>query len=85
MEHFNSIGKKPIRFIHNLLISKNMTYKYNNKRIQDYNTNTCGLFCIFYSFYSCRHVNFNWILSKFGRSIERNESIVKMFYLENFY
>ena len=84
VEHCDSIGRKRIRYIHNLLISKNKTYRYNNKRIQDYKTNMCGLFCIFYGFYLCRHINFNRIMSKFGKSLERNESIVKKFYLENF-
>ena len=31
VEHFDSTGKKPIRYIHNLLISKNMMYIYNKK------------------------------------------------------
>ena len=85
VEHFDSTGKKPIRYIHNLLISKNMTYIYNNKRIQDYNTKTCGLFCIFYSFYLCRHMNFNKILFKFEENLDENEKIVKRFYVENFF
>ena len=25
-EHFDSVGKKPMKYIHNLLISKNMSY-----------------------------------------------------------
>ena len=84
VEHFDSIGRKPLREIHNLLFSKNLTYKYNNKRIQNYNTVTCGLFCIYYSFYSCRGMNFNRILSRFGNNLEENEEIVKRFYLEKY-
>ena len=50
-DHFDSLGKKPIEYLNNLLISKNITYKYNNKRIQNYMTETCGHFCLYYSYY----------------------------------
>ena len=49
-EHFDSVGKKPMKSIHSLLISKNMSYMYNNKRVQNYGSNTFAVFCLFYSF-----------------------------------
>ena len=68
VEHFDSVGKTPKKFIHNLLISNNNTYGYNNKRLQAYNSNTCGLFCLYYSFYSCRLV-----LQGFTSNLSENE------------
>ena len=83
-EHFDSIGKKPMIYIHNLLISKNMSYMYNNKTLQNYGTNTCALFCLFYSFYSCRKVSFQHIMTMFSDNLLSNESIVIKFFLDNF-
>ena len=82
-EHFDSVGKKPMKYIHNLLISNNMTYMYNNKRIQDYSTHTCGLFCPFYSFYSCRKVSFQNIMNMFSDNLLSNETLVIKFFLDN--
>ena len=83
-EHFNSIGKKPMKYIHNLLISKNRSYMYNNKRVQNYGTNTCALFCLFYSFFSCRKVSFQH-MTMFSDNLLSNGSIVIKFFLDNFH
>ena len=84
-EHFDSVGKKPMKYIYNLLISKNMSYMYNNKRVQNYGTNTCALFCLFYSFFSCRKVSFQHIMTMFSDNLLANESIVIKFFLDNFH
>ena len=83
-EHFDSVGKKPMKYIHILLISKNMSYMYNNKRVQNYGSNTCALFCLFYSFHSCRKVSFQHIMNMFSDNLLSNESIVIKFFLDNF-
>ena len=84
VEHFDSVGKILKKFIHNLFISNNNTYVYNNKRLQAYNGNTCGLFCLYYSFYSCRLVSFAKILQGFTSNLSENEKIVTNFFLINF-
>ena len=56
--HFDSVGKQPKKYIHNLLLSNIKSYMYNNKRLQAYDSYTCALFCLYYSFYSCRLVSF---------------------------
>ena len=71
VEHFDSLGKRPLKDIHNLLISKYKSYKYNNKRIQNFNTSTCGLFCLYYSFYSARGYKFNEILKDFSENLKK--------------
>ena len=66
IEIFDSLGKKPQKEIHNLLLSNNKGYMYNHKCIQDYFTETCGQFCLFYSYYSCRGLSLQDIVNKFN-------------------
>ena len=80
VEHFNSIGRKPDEYINNILFKQNLTYKYNNKRLQSLYSNTCGLFCLFYSYYSSRNEDMVRILERFGTSYKENEFIVLKFY-----
>ena len=80
IEHFDSLGNKPDKKIHNLLTANNMTYKYNNKRIQNFFTDTCGLYCIYYSYYSARGRSMEEILNDFSSNLNLNELIVKGFY-----
>ena len=84
VEHFDSLGKKPLSSINNLLLQKNMTYKYNNRRLQNFKSNTCGLYCLFYSYYSCRGFSFSSILAAFGKDLDKNDKNVTRFYLETF-
>ena len=58
------------------------TYKYNKKRLQSPYTESCGLFCFYYSYYSCRKINYNVILTNFSRNLQCNEDIVKRLYIE---
>ena len=83
-DHFDSLGKKRVDYINNLLISKTITYKYNNKRLQNYMTETCGLFCLYYSYYSCRGWTLEKILNTLSHDLKRNEEIVKNFVFSNF-
>ena len=83
-EHFDSIGNKPDEVLHNLLVDKKITYKYNNKRLQNYLADTCGRFCLYYSFYSCREWTMEKILNTLSNDLKKNEEIVKNFVFTNF-
>ena len=72
VEHFE--------YINNILFKQNLTYKYNNKRLQSLYSNTCGLFCLFYSYYSSRNEDMVRILRRFGNTYKENEFIVMKFY-----
>ena len=85
VEYFDSVGKPPKLEVQNLLLSQDMMYMYNNRRLQSYNTYTCGLFCLFYSYYSCRGVNLNGILRHFNDSLLDNELLVSSFFVERFH
>ena len=84
VEHFDSAGKQPKKYIPNLLLSNMKSYIYNKKRLQAYHSYTCGLFCLYYSFYSCRQVSFSKILEGFTDNLDENEKIVHDFFLVNF-
>ena len=75
------MGKQPKVEVHNLLLSQDMTYMYNNKRLQSYNTYTCGLFCLYYS---CRGINFSNILNRFSDNLVDNELLVSRFFVDRF-
>ena len=77
VEHFDSVGKQPKKYIHNLLLSIIKSYMYNNKRLQAYDSYTCGLFCLYYSFYLCRLVSFPKILEGFTDNLSENEKNCK--------
>ena len=82
VEHFDSIGRKPEEHIISILFKKILTYKYNHKRLQSLYTNTCGLFCLFYSYYSARNEDMITVLDRFGDTYKKNEFIVIKFYTD---
>ena len=84
LEHFNSAGKQPKRDIVNNLFSNALSYKYNNKRVQNYQTDTCGLFCLYYSYHSSRGRTMQSILSDFSVNLKSNEDMVIRFFNNKF-
>ena len=84
ISHFDSLGKNPDNYIHNLLMLKRKQYQYNNVRLQNYLTDTCGLYCIYFSYYISRGWTLRQILSRFSDNLYKNEYIVKKFCKEYF-
>ena len=84
VEHFDSAGKQPKRDIVNNLFSNALSYKYNNKRVQNYQTDTCGLFCLYYSYHSSRGRTMQSILSDFSVNLKTNEEMIIRFFNNNF-
>ena len=84
VEHFDSAGKQPKRDIVNNLFSNALSYKYNNKRVQNYQTDTCGLFCLYYSYHSSRGRTMQSILSDFSVNLKSNEEMIISFFKNNF-
>ena len=79
VEYFDSLGKKPKKAILKYLFSQNIKCVYSTKRLQNYNTNTCGLYCLFYSYYSCRSCDLESIVECYTDDLKKNERIVKNF------
>ena len=84
VEHFDSAGKQAKRDIVNNLFSNALTYKYSNKRVQNYHTDTCGLFCLYYSYHSSRGRTMQSILSDFSVNLKSNEDMVIRFFTNKF-
>ena len=84
VEHFDSAGKQPKKDIVNNLFSNALSYKYNNKRVQNYQTDICGLFCLYYSYHSSRGRTMQSILSDFSVNLKTNEEMVIRFFNNNF-
>ena len=79
VEYFDSLGNKPNQSIVKHLFNQNFTCIYSTKRIQNYNTNTCGLYCLFYSYYCCRSCTLQNIVNCFTNDLNKNETIVLQF------
>jgi hypothetical protein len=79
-EYFDSLCKEPEEEFSNFLLLNGPNYRTNNRRVQDYNTNTCGLYCLFYSYLRCRNYSFKYIMNFFSNNLQLNEYLVKSFY-----
>ena len=79
-EHFDPAGLQPVKDIHNVLVLNGPRYIYNTQRIQHYNSDTCGLFCLFFCYFRCRGYSFVDILNMFYKNLFLNEIIVIQFY-----
>jgi hypothetical protein len=80
-EYFDPIGHPP-EFYHkewqNFLIRNGPKYLMNTTRIQNFNSDKCGDYCIYYCKLRCRNVSMHSILSLFcGKSLEENDEIIK--------
>ena len=84
VEHFDSAGRQPKRDIVISLFSKALSYKYNHKRVQNYQTYTCGLFCLYYSYHSSRGRTMQSILSDFSVNLKSNEDMVIRFFTNKY-
>ena len=79
-EHFDSAGYEPRKDFETFLINYGPPYMFNNKRVQDFNTDSCGKFCLMYAYFRCHGYSFNDILDMFKNNLALNEVIVEEFY-----
>ena len=80
-EHFDSAGFKPRADFETYLIAHGPRYMYNDQRVQGYNSNTCGLFCLYYCYFRCRGHSFSDIMNMFSTNLYINEALVKTFFV----
>ena len=87
-EFFDSTGHTPgyyhKEFENFLLRNSNHTYSYNNTQIQGYGSNTCGYFCLFYSFHRARGIPIASIINMFTNELWVNDIWVYEFVKENY-
>ena len=80
-EHFDSAGIKPRPDFEQYLVLQGSPYMYNNQRVQDFTSDTCGLFCLFYCYFRCRGYSFAAIMNMFSDYLMLNEVVVKAFFV----
>ena len=78
-EHFDSLGNPPLPTMKQFL-TKMGSYEYNTERVQHPSTNSCGHFCLYYSYYKCRGYSMKDILNKFNTDLMVNSYKVYHFY-----
>ena len=78
-EHFDSLGKPPLPTMKHFL-TKMGTYQFNQDQLQHPATNSCGHFCLYYSYYKCRGYSMKDILNKFNTDLMVNSYKVYHFY-----
>ncbi len=76
-EYFDSLGGEAKRQFLPLILKYSSTYVCMTNRIQDINTNSCGLFCLDFAFARCGGVSFDTYSCKFDtRDLKHNEVLV---------
>lgn len=81
-EFFDSLGHAPNYYSQKLSLFMKNTFIYNTRRLQAYNSNTCGLYCLFFLYYRIRGYSFSEILENFTPNLDINDKIVIDFYLK---
>ena len=79
IEYFDSRGMKPPRSVADYLLSYTKECIYSTRRLQQYQTSSCGLFCLYYSFYASRKCDLQHIVNNFHDNLNINEYIVANF------
>lgn len=80
-EFFDSLGQKPEHYniqFQNFLIYNGTKYIHNLNRIQEYGTNTCGLYCVYYIVRRTLGRSYNCLLKPFNfDNLMENEDFIE--------
>ena len=79
-EYFDSLGNPPLPTMKRFLTKMGGCYQFNKERLQHPSTNSCGHFCLYYSYYKCRGYSMKDILNKFNSDLMVNSYKVNYFY-----
>ncbi len=79
-EYFDSLGEGPIEEFQNYLIVHGPKFKFNFKRLQNYGSDVCAKYCIFYSYLKCRGYTFKDIMELFSNDLLLNDVKAEYFY-----
>ena len=75
-EFFDSLGLSPKHYLKSFeqfLINYGPKYIYSNKRLQNYDSNTCGLFVLYYVILRCKGYNMQDIVNHFSSNLAQND------------
>ena len=85
---FDSFGKNPFlygveidKFICNSFPEANGNYEWNTTQLQDMSSSMCGLFCLYFMYFSCRGESLRQIVNKFEypKNLKKNDLLLKLF------
>ena len=80
-EFFDPVGRAPedyLRRFKNVLLVNGPRYSYNGHRVQDFKTDTCGYFCLYFAYRRCRGQSMTQIVNTFSdRYFSVNEKTVR--------
>ena len=80
-EYFDPLGNIPDKYIANYMMVQSKTFMYNVKRCQNFRSNLCGQYCLFYCYFRSRGYLMQDILSMFNeKDLEYNDQLVYYFY-----
>lgn len=80
VEFFDSLGNKPMTPFIETMIANGPQYAYNTRRLQNYNSNKCGQFCIVYAVLRINDHSMKRILDIFKiDDLNYNDMFVSMF------
>lgn len=84
-EYFDSYGFEPlVSDIANFISLQSSNYHINKQQLQSYYSEVCGMYCILYSYYKCRHMQLKDVQNLFSSDLVLNDSIVCEFINKNF-
>ena len=77
-EYFDSLADEPQREFETFL-SKNSHsgYLVNTRRVQSYESNTCGYFCLYFAYFRSRDIPMDMIVQSFSSDYAYNDWMVK--------
>lgn len=86
-DYFDSYGLPPLfNDLNHKIMSLDKYYVYNNNRIQSFDTNTCGIYCVLYALMRSRGETLSETISTFllVNTTHERDHVVKYFYDHNF-
>ena len=78
-EFFDSLGNSPIHYdldFQTFLLQEKPCFMYNTHRLQNFGSDLCGLFCLYFIEKRIQNISFHDILSKFSSNLLNNEQIL---------
>ena len=80
-EYFDPLGKVPDQHFKDYMSFQSDNYLYNRKRCQNYQSNLCGQYCLFYCYVRAREYSMQNILDMFDENnLMYNDQLVYFFY-----
>ena len=80
-EYFDPLGKEPDTDFKNYLTLQSRGYMFNTQRCQNYLSNLCGHYCLFYCYFKARGRSMGTILNMFDKqNLYYNDQLVFHFY-----